>query len=220
MEGEMGRMEGWEGRDNIISDEYVTICMSEMLGDGSALIIVDMQNDFMPGGSLPVPDADKIIPVINKYIEIFMAKGLPIIASRDWHPPNHISFRQRGGIWPVHCVRDTLGAKFHPDLKLPRSAIVISKATDPNREAYSAFDRTELADRLREKSIKRVFIAGVATDYCVKNTALDALEHGFEVILLEDAIKGLTNDTSPIEEMKAKGVKVIRLEHLIAVKNR
>ncbi|MEM4285034.1 MAG: nicotinamidase [Candidatus Nitrosocaldus sp.] len=194
--------------------------MSEMLDDGSALIIVDMQNDFMPGGSLPVPDADKIIPIINKYIEIFMNKGLPIFASRDWHPPNHISFKQRGGVWPVHCVRNTLGAKFHPDLKLPRSTIIISKATDPNREAYSAFDRTELADRLREKSIKRVFIAGVATDYCVKNTALDALEHGFETILLEDATKGLANSLSAIEEMKARGVKVIRLEQLIAVKNR
>lgn len=209
-----------ESRDNIISDDIITICMSGMLDDGSALIIVDMQNDFMPGGSLPVPDADKIIPIINKYIEIFMAKGLPIFASRDWHPPNHISFKQRGGVWPVHCVRNTLGAKFHPDLKLPRSAIVISKATDPNREAYSAFDRTELADRLREKNIKRVFIAGVATDYCVKNTALDALENGFEVILLEDATKGLANSVSAIEEMKAKGVKMMRLEQLIAVKNR
>lgn len=193
--------------------------MSEMLGYGSALIIVDMQNDFMPGGSLPVPDADRIIPVINKYIEVFMARGLPIFASRDWHPPNHISFKQRGGIWPVHCVRDTWGAKFHQDLKLPRSAIVISKATDPNREAYSAFDRTELADRLREKGIKRVFIAGVATDYCVKNTALDALEHGFEVILLEDATRGLGNSATAIEEMKARGVKLVRLEHLMAVKN-
>lgn len=209
-----------ESRDNIISDDIITICMSGMLDDGSALIIVDMQNDFMPGGSLPVPDADKIIPVINKYIEIFMAKGLPIFASRDWHPPNHISFKQRGGVWPVHCVRNTLGAKFHPDLKLPRSATVVSKATDPNREAYSAFDRTELADRLREKNIKRVFIAGVATDYCVKNTALDALENGFEVILLEDATKGLANSLSAIEEMKAKGVKMMRLEQFIAVKNR
>lgn len=193
---------------------------NDMLGDGSALIIVDMQNDFMPGGSLPVPEADKILPVVNKYIEIFMAKGLPIFASRDWHPPNHISFRQRGGIWPVHCVRNTFGAKFHPDLKLPRSATVVSKATDPNREAYSAFDRTELADMLRAKGIKRLFVAGVATDYCVKNTVLDALGHGFEVILLEDATKGLTNSTAAIEEMKSKGVKVIRLEQLITVRNR
>ncbi len=188
--------------------------MSKRLDDGSALLIVDMQNDFMPGGSLPVPDADKIVPVINRYIEIFTLKGLPIFASRDWHPPNHISFKQRGGIWPVHCVRHTYGAKFHPDLKLPRSAIIISKGTDPNREAYSAFDRTEFADLLNERNIKRLFVTGVATDYCVKSTVLDALRLGFEVIVLEDGIKGLDKSEEALIEMKTKGATLLRLEYL------
>jgi len=188
--------------------------MSERLDDTSALLIVDMQNDFMPGGSLPIPDADKIIPMINKYIELFTYNELPIFASRDWHPPNHISFRQRGGVWPVHCVRHTYGAKFHPDLKIPRSTVVISKGTDPNREAYSAFDRTELADRLDERGVKKIFVTGVATDYCVKSTVLDALRLGYEVIVLEDGIKGLNKSNEAILEMKSKGAKLLRLEYL------
>jgi nicotinamidase/pyrazinamidase len=188
--------------------------MSERLDDTSALLIVDMQNDFMPGGSLPIPDADKIIPMINKYIELFVYNELPIFASRDWHPPNHISFRQRGGMWPVHCVRHTYGAKFHPDLKIPRSTVVISKGTDPNREAYSAFDRTELSDRLDERGVKKIFVVGVATDYCVKSTVLDALKLGYEVIVLEDGIKGLDKSNEAILEMKNKGAKLLRLEYL------
>ncbi len=189
--------------------------MSKRLDDTSALLIVDMQNDFMPGGSLPVPDADKIVPVINKYIEIFVENGLPIFASRDWHPPNHISFMQRGGIWPVHCVRHTYGAKFHPDLKLPRSAIVISKGTDPNKEAYSAFDGTDLQEMLNERGIKRLFVTGVATDYCVKSTVIDAIKLGFDVIVLEDGIKGLEKSEEALAEMRSKGATLLKLELLI-----
>ncbi len=192
----------------------ITNVMSERLDDTSALLIVDMQNDFMPGGSLPIPDADKIIPMINKYIELFTYNELSIFASRDWHPPNHISFRQRGGMWPVHCVRHTYGAKFHPDLKVPRSTVVISKGTDPNREAYSAFDRTELSDRLDERGVKKIFVVGVATDYCVKSTVLDALKLGYEVIVLEDGIKGLDKSNEAILEMKSRGAKLLRLEYL------
>jgi len=157
----------------------------------SALIIVDMQNDFMPGGSLPVKDADKIIPAINRYIEIFYKSGRLIVATRDWHPENHISFKERGGPWPKHCVQNTYGAEFHPSLKLPDKVLIIDKATHPDRDAYSAFQETYLDLELRRHNIRRVFVSGVAIEYCVKATVLDALELGYEVILLTDAIKGV-----------------------------
>ncbi len=179
-----------------------------------ALIIVDMQNDFMPSGTLPVPDSDKIIPVLNMYIEIFASRRLPIFATRDWHPPDHKSFKQRGGVWPMHCVRDTKGAEFHPDLKIPRSATVISKATDADREAYSGFAHTDLATKLEHDGIRHVLIGGVATDYCVKNTALDAVRLGFDAVVLEDAVKGIGNSTDAIREMERSGVRKAKIKQM------
>jgi len=157
----------------------------------SALVIIDMQRDFCSGGALPVPGCDDIVPKINEYVSIFRSRGLPIIASRDWHPQNHISFKSRGGPWPPHCIQGTRGAEFHPLLKLPQNTIVISKAYLPDREAYSAFDGTELHYILSLKKIRRLFITGVATEYCVKETVLDALSLGYEVIILIDAIAGV-----------------------------
>jgi nicotinamidase/pyrazinamidase len=156
-----------------------------------ALVIVDMQNDFMPGGALPVPNSLTIIPKINKYIELFIKAGALIVATRDWHPPNHISFSTRGGPWPPHCVQGSRGAEFHPDLKLPSGTVIISKGYKEDQEAYSGFEGTELHQILISKNVKRVFICGVATDYCVKATALDALALGYTVFVLEDAIKGV-----------------------------
>jgi nicotinamidase/pyrazinamidase len=179
-----------------------------------ALIIVDMQNDFMPSGSLPIPDSDKIIPVLNKYIELFVSRKFPIFATRDWHPPDHKSFKQRGGMWAMHCVRDTKGAEFHPELKIPRNATIISKATDADREAYSAFERTELARKLEQEGIKRVLIGGVATDYCVKSTALDAVRLGFDAVLLEDAVKGINNSGDAVKEMQKSGVRRAKIEQI------
>ncbi|ASJ16556.1 nicotinamidase [Thermococcus chitonophagus] len=174
-----------------------------------ALIIVDMQRDFMPGGALPVPDGDKIIPKVNEYIKKFREKGALIVATRDWHPENHISFRERGGPWPKHCVQNTPGAEFVVDL--PEDAVIISKATDPDKEAYSGFEGTNLAGILKEKGVKRVYICGVATEYCVRATALDAVKHGFEVYLLKDAVKGITpeGEEKALKEMEEKGVKIV-----------
>ena len=180
-----------------------------------ALIIVDMQKDFCKGGSLEVPGADEIVPILNKYIEKFLGKGL-VIATRDWHPSNHISFKEKGGRWPKHCIQNSEGAEFHPELKLPENAIIISKGTNPKKEAYSGFEDTELEKILKENGIRKVWVGGVATEYCVKATCLDALERGFEVFLLEDACRGVNaeDERKAIEEMVRKGVKLIRIEDM------
>ena len=172
----------------------------------SALIVVDVQRDFCPGGALPVPEGDRVIPVLNKYVEKFERVGAPIYATRDWHPPNHASFKARGGIWPPHCVQNTEGAEFHPDLALPKGTKIISKAMDPEREAYSGFEGTRLGEELKRRGIERVFVGGLATDYCVKNTVMDALKLEFETILLEDAIRGV--DVKPGDSERAVGEMV------------
>ncbi|RMD45649.1 MAG: bifunctional nicotinamidase/pyrazinamidase [Aquificota bacterium] len=167
-----------------------------------ALIVVDVQNDFMPGGALPVPEGDKVVEPLNRYIELFEKYGNPVFFTRDWHPENHISFKGFGGIWPVHCVQDTEGAKFHPDLKIPLdNKFIISKGTSRDFDAYSGFQGTVLDSLLKERGIKRVFIGGVATDYCVKNTALGALNLGYQTFVLTDAIKGV--DVNPGDSEKA-----------------
>jgi len=161
------------------------------LTKGDALIVVDLQNDFLSGGSLAVPNADEIIPVLNRYLEAFQKQALLIIATRDWHPPSHCSFKNRGGLWPVHCVAGTPGAAFGPGLSLPPSTVIISKARFVDRDAYSGFERTELEARLRLAGAHRLFVGGLATDYCVLHTVRDALDRGFKVFLLCDAIRAL-----------------------------
>ncbi|MFQ5931154.1 MAG: isochorismatase family protein, partial [Nitrospiraceae bacterium] len=128
----------------------------------SALLVTDIQNDFCPGGALGVPGGDTIIPLVNKYIQFFDRQGSPVIASRDWHPPNHCSFKEQGGIWPLHCVQGSWGGQFHPNLVLAPGTIIISKATDPKREAYSAFEGTPLDERLRDLGAETLFITGIA----------------------------------------------------------
>ena len=183
-----------------------------------ALIVVDVQNDFMPWGALPVPDGDKVIPMLNEYISIFTKSGAFVVASRDWHPPNHSSFKPYGGIWPVHCVRNTEGAMFHKDLKLPKEVYIVSKATSQEKDAYSAFDDTGLADVLREKGIKRVFVGGLATDYCVKATILDSLKNGFCTFLLEDASRGVNVNEGDVDNairtMLENGAVIINISEI------
>ena len=176
------------------------------VGKTDALIIVDVQNDFCPGGALSVPEGDQVIPVLNDYIKLFKKANTRIFATRDWHPPNHISFKAQGGSWPPHCVQNTEGAKFHPDLKLPSDTSIISKATDPLKEAYSGFDGTELANTLKIQGA-RVFVGGLATDYCVKNTVLDARKMGFEAVLLSDAIRGINVEPGDARKAIAEMIK-------------
>ncbi len=175
------------------------------LSSSDALLVTDMQIDFLPGGALPVVNADELIPVINSYIKRF-ENTAHIIASRDWHPPNHMSFKPQGGPWPPHCVQNTAGAKFKPDLKLPSETLVISKAADPKREAYSVFDGTPIEEELRKMDVKRLFVAGVATDYCVVNTVLDARKLGLETFVLMDATLGI--DVNPGDVDRAVDVIV------------
>jgi len=185
------------------------------LSKNDALIIVDVQRDFCPGGALPVPAGDHVVPVLNEYIKLFKAANAGIFATRDWHPPNHISFKAYGGPWPPHCIQHSEGAKFHPDLKLPDDTSIISKAMDPSKESYSGFDGTMLGDELKDKGVTRGFVGGLATDYCVKNTVLDAIERGFVTVLLLDASRGINVKPGDVEkaidEMIAKGAEKVTL---------
>ncbi|ADU96922.1 Nicotinamidase [Thermovibrio ammonificans HB-1] len=166
------------------------------LGSRDALIVVDIQNDFMPWGALPVNGADSIIPVVNRYLKLFSEAGLPIFATRDWHPENHVSFKENGGIWPRHCVQWSEGAAFAKGLELPPETFIINKGDRPELEAYSGFQGTLLEQLLRERGVRRVFVCGVATDYCVKNTVLGALNLGYSCVLLADAVKGVAPETT------------------------
>ena len=168
---------------------------------GDALVVVDVQQDFLPGGSLAVSGADQVVPPLNRLIVAFADRGLPVFATRDWHPPDHCSFRDRGGPWPPHCVAGTPGAAFPPELALPASAAIVSKATTADADAYSGFDRTDLDERLRAAGVQRLFVGGLATDYCVLNTVRDGLAKGYAVMLLTDAIRAV--DAAPGDGAKA-----------------
>lgn len=158
---------------------------------GDALLIADIQRDFLPGGALGVAGGDEVIAPANRAIGCFRSLGLPVIVSRDWHPPDHCSFLARGGPWPEHCVRDTPGAAFSAEFAVPADGIVISKGQLTDREAYSAFEGTPLASTLAERGITRLFVGGLTTDYCVQSTVLDARRFGLEVVVLDDAIRAV-----------------------------
>lgn len=187
---------------------------------GDALLIIDVQNDFLPGGKLGVPHGDEVIPRLNDYLRIFITHHLPIYATRDWHPSQHCSFHSQGGTWPAHCVAGTFGAEFAAALQLPDSTIVISKATMPEEDAYSGFQHTNLDSILRSNGIQRLLIGGLATDYCVLNTVRDAITRGYHVYLLIDAIRAI--DAQPndgaraLNEMKNLGAQFITLQKVIA----
>lgn len=162
-----------------------------MLTLHDALLIVDIQNDFLPGGALGISDGDKIISVLANYVRRFHAQGLPIFLSRDCHPPDHSSFRPQGGPWPVHCIVGSVGSLPPPSFVTPPSAVVIYKAIDQDQEAYSAFQHTALDRHLRALNTQRLFIGGLATDYCVLNSVKDARTLGYDVCLLMDGIKAV-----------------------------
>lgn len=180
---------------------------------GDALIIVDVQNDFLPGGALAVPNGNEIIQVLNDYACKFAGKGLPVFAIRDWHPINHCSFKEQGGVWPPHCIANTHGAQFSDKLKLPDNIHIISKAIYNDSESYSGFGGTSLAVKLTDSNIKRVFIGGLATDYCVKATVEDALNHGYITYYLQDASRAVNikpNDEKDAEESMVRSGAILR----------
>jgi len=186
--------------------------------DKAALIIVDVQNDFCPGGALAVPQGNEVVPILNRYIRIFEEKSAPVFATRDWHPQRHCSFKNQGGTWPPHCIQHTQGAAFHPELLLPKGCEIISKGDASDKDAYSGFQDTDLGRLLREKNIEQVFIGGLATDYCVKATVLDAIDAGFQTVLLSDAIRGVAlrpgDCEKAIQHMEKAGATLIRLSDL------
>jgi nicotinamidase/pyrazinamidase len=189
----------------------------------AALAVVDVQNDFCEGGARPVAQGQAVVPVLNAYAERFAAAGRPVLATRDWHPARTRHFAGYGGVWPPHCVQGTAGAEFHPDLRLPEGTLVVSKGTEADEDAYSAFqgrlpDGTRLADALRKLGVRRLYVGGLATDYCVRSTVLDALREGFAVTTLLDASRGVNlkphDAEEAIEEMVAAGAEVATLARL------
>lgn len=178
------------------------------LAAGDALLIADVQNDFLPGGALAVPDGDAVVPPLNTCLELFGRRGLPVFATRDWHPPDHCSFHQQGGPWPQHCIAGSYGAQFAAGLRLPVDATLVSKATQTEAEAYSAFAGTELDALLRAAGVRRLFVGGLTTDYCVLNTVKDALSLGYEALWLDDAVRAV--DVTPGDGARAKA-EMLRL---------
>src|SRR5258706_3368656 len=177
-----------------------------------ALIVVDVQNDFCPGGSLAVAKGDEVVAPLNELIEEFLDRGEPVFKSRDWHPATAKHFAKYGGIWPVHCVQDTPGAEFHKDLSDDPRVTVISKGMDESADGYSAFDGTNLAQILRDQEVTEVWVGGLATDYCVKHTVLDALNQGFEVKAMADAMRAVNvkpgDGALAIAEMRSAGAQI------------
>src|SRR5581483_6051187 len=176
-----------------------------------ALLVVDVQNDFCAGGALAVDNSAPVVAALNRHIAAFARAGATIYASRDWHPLQTSHFNTHGGPWPVHCVQDTAGARFHPDLRLPPDTIVISKGADPADAGYSAFDGTTadgrpFLDDLRRRQIDHLYVGGIATDYCVRHSVLDALGAGLRVTVLDDAIAGVEprGSAEAIDEMKGR----------------
>ena len=181
-----------------------------------ALIVVDVQNDFCPGGTLAVPHGNEVVEPLNKQIDEFLRRGAPVYKSRDWHPATTKHFAVYGGTWPVHCVQNTEGAEFHPGLRDDPRIAVISKGLG-DTDCYSAFDETDLASQLYSQSIEEVVVGGLATDYCVKNTVLDALKHGFKVKALENAMRAVElqpgDGERAIEEMRAAGAEIVSTDN-------
>lgn len=186
-----------------------------VLGKGDALLIVDLQNDFLPGGRLAVPRGDLVVDPINALVALYHGRGLPIYASRDWHPDDHCSFTAQGGPWPPHCVAQTEGAAFSQALRLPADAVVVSKAVSAAEDAYSAFNGTGLARSMLAEGVTRLAVCGLATDYCVLNTVLDGIAAGFEVLLVAQAIRAVEvapgDGDRAITRMLAAGAVPVRL---------
>jgi len=188
-----------------------------------ALLIVDVQNDFCPGGSLAVREGDQVVPLLNAYAERFRALGRPVYASRDWHPRQSTHFAEFGGPWPVHCVQETEGAQFHPEFIMPALTNILSKGTDVTDDGYSAFegrfpDGSTFDERLTRDGVDHLYVGGLATDYCVRQSALDAVKSGRRVTLLLDAIRGVDvqpgDSAQAIADMALAGIDTTTLDAL------
>jgi len=182
-----------------------------MAGPKQALLVIDVQNDFCPGGTLAVERGDEVVAPLNRLIDEFLQRGAPVYKSRDWHPATTKHFAKYGGTWPVHCVQNTHGAEFHPALRDDPRIIVVSKGLG-DTDCYSAFDETDLAAQLHQQGVEEVLVGGLATDYCVKNSVLDALKHGFSVKALKDAMRAVNlqpgDGGRALEEMREAGAEI------------
>ena len=178
-----------------------------------ALIVVDVQNDFCPGGSLAVAEGDEVVAPLNKLIKEFLDRGEPVYKTRDWHPEKTKHFAIYGGTWPVHCVQNTRGAEFHSDLLDDPRITVISKGFDERADGYSGFDGTQLAQLLHDDDVKEIWVGGLATDYCVKQTVIDGVQSGFKVKALADAMRAVNvnpdDGRKAIDEMKEAGAEIV-----------
>ena len=192
----------------------------------AALLVIDVQNDFCAGGALEVPDGDSVVPPINRLLAASNAAGRPVFASRDWHPLRSIHFKERGGDWPVHCVAGTVGAAFHPGLRLDPAAIIVTKGTAPDADGYSAFDGvtttgTPLADALTALGVRRLLVCGLATDYCVRASVIDARRRGFDVSVVGDAIAAVnlaaTDGDAAVQAMRAAGADVVHTDDAVVL---
>jgi nicotinamidase/pyrazinamidase len=183
----------------------------EALERGDAVLVVDVQNDFCPGGALAVEEGDRVVPVLNRWLRAAGERSVPVYASLDWHPRGHPSFRERGGPWPAHCVQGTSGAAFHRDLELPPDTVTVAKGTRLDRDQLSAFDETGLSERLRRDGVRRLWVGGLARDVCVRASVLDALDAGFEVRVLVDATRAVdpAEGRKALEEMRERGARLV-----------
>lgn len=181
----------------------------------TALIVINIQNDFCSGGALAVAGGDKVIVPTNQLIAYFRQRGALIFYTRDWHPANHYSFQAQGGLWPVHCVQGTPGAAFHRDLDVPPDAIIMDKAWMQDSDDFSGKTSSELFTRLAQSGVRHVVLAGLATEYCIKFTALDARAEGFDVVVILDAIRAVNvrpgDDQRALDEMRAHDVRLVSL---------
>ena len=189
-------------------------------GPGDALIVVDVQEDFLPGGALGVPHGNGVVAPLNRLIDAWSERGLPVYVTRDWHPPNHCSFAAQGGPWPEHCVAGTPGAEFAPELHIPAGTTIVSKATNAQDEAYSVFKGTGLLQQLQAAGVKRVVLGGLATDYCVRFSGVDARAAGLDVVILQDAVCAVDVHTGDgeraLRELAAAGAAMATSAELIA----
>jgi len=203
-------MEARESRGNRSRRAALDASVAAALEGQDALLIVDVQRDFCPGGRLPVPEGDAVVAAINPWIAAARQAGRLILASRDWHPRRHVSFESEGGPWPEHCVQDSPGAAFHPELALPADTIVVSKGVRLDQDQYSAFDETGLGDFLRRHGIRRLWLAGLAQEVCVHASVMSAREQGFEVALIPDGIRALdaAQGADALEAMQRAGAEI------------
>jgi len=181
------------------------------LRPGGGLLLVDVQKDFCPGGRLAIDNGDAVIPVLNQWIEAALARGIPVYASRDWHPRGHPSFADQGGKWPPHCLADSDGARFHPGLRLPESAVIITKGVRFDQDQNSVFDQTGFAARLRRDGVTSLWVGGLALDVCVLATVLDALREGFAVKLIRDGTRPVSEarGRDALRRMQEAGAEII-----------